>query len=789
MRPSSPLSLGEAVLALALALALAPALSFLLAGCSTEPPVASAHEVEREAQEERKPILRLRLDPHMEMVLEELTALAPKPIPALAPQEARRQPNLGDAAVQVLQRQGTLAPEPRPAVAKVETRLLDTSNGPLRAKIYTPRAAGGAPPIVVYFHGGGFVLASTDAYDASCRALAEGARAIVVGVDYRLAPEHRFPTAHEDAYAAFQYVAEHARQLGGDPARVAVAGESAGGNLATAVCLLAHERGGRMPVHQVLVYPVTDYRFDARSYREHGDAKPLSAEMMRWFFGHYLNEPEDGASVLVSPLRADPEQLGSLPPATVLTAGIDPLRSEGLEYAERLRNAGVDTALQDFPLLTHEFFGLAAVVPEARAAQELVAARLRAAFGIEDEGPARDAAAAVAPPAAPLEHRETTPAAPGGSAAAAVVRGGAARGAHAPALEVLAEFPGPAMPTGVTVSREGRVFVCFPRWSDPVPFTAAELREGVPVAFPDAATNAFDPAEVELPARGSADFGDRLVSVQSVVIDARDRLWMVDSGSIALGPTLPGAPKLVAFDLASGQRTKVVMFPPDVVMKRSYLNDVRIDTARGEQGMAFLTDSGMGGVIVVDLATGRSWRHLDGHPAVLSAPGLDATTEGEPFLQRLSSGEVRAPDIRSDGIALSPDGETLYLTPLVSRDVFAVPTAVLARPDADPQAVRDAVRKVATKPSANDGLICDPRGRLYSTDWEDHAIRRIDPESGEVEVVCRDERLIWPDTLAWMGDDLCIMSNQLARQPSYHFGTDLRAPPYVLFVLRGAASR
>jgi len=212
---------------------------------------------------------------------------------------------------------------------------------------------------------------------------------------------------------------------------------------------------------------------------------------------------------------------------------------------------------------------------------------------------------------------------------------------------------------------------------------------------------------------------------------------------------------------------------------------VRFDLKRGSEGTAFITDSGAGGIVVVDLASGDSWRHLDHHPSVLPAPGLVQQSEGAPLMMKKPTGEVMSPDLRSDGIALSPDGKTLYYTAVASRDVYAIDTDLLA--DRDPAhegKVIDGVRKVASKPSGNDGILCDARGRIYTTDFEDGAIRRVDPASGNVELVVQDGRLLWPDTLALHGDELFITSNQLARQPNFHGGEDQRQPPYALLRLR-----
>lgn len=356
------------------------------------------------------------------------------------------------------------------------------------------------------------------------------------------------------------------------------------------------------------------------------------------------------------------------------------------------------------------------------------------------------------------------------------VRGGPAAGKQTPALQPVAVFDGPAQPVGIAISKQGRIFVSFPRWTDPVKETVVELVDGKPVPFPDAATNAFDLANLK-----EYKPAEHFVSAQAIVFDDKDRLWVLDPGSFNFAPSLDGGPKLWAYDITSRQRVKAITFPHDVAMKMTALNDVRFDLRRGAEGTAYITDSGVGGIIIVDLASGASWRHLDGHPSVLPEPGLKANTEGAPFLMRKESKEVDAPDFRSDGIALSPDGKTLYYMSVMSHSVYAVPTDLLADRAADEQKIAAAVRVVATKPSGNDGIACDAEGRIYTTEFEDNSIRRIDPVKGSVEVLAQDERLIWPDTLAIHGKDLYVTVNQLARQPHYHFGKDERQPPYVLF--------
>lgn len=235
-----------------------------------------------------------------------------------------------------------------------------------------------AKPVIVYLHGGGWVIGSLDAYDASARALAKLCHAMVVSVDYRQAPEYTFPQAHEDAYAVTQYIIQNASKFDADANKVAIAGESAGGNMAGAVCLMAKMRGGRMPCHQLLVYPVTAHRTDSPSYQLNANAKPLNKAMMPWFFQTYLKDESNGKNPIFSILSAP--DLSGLPPATVITAEIDPLQSDGHEYATKLKNAGIDVAYKDYAGVTHEFFGAAAVLDEAKNAQQFAADRLNKTF-------------------------------------------------------------------------------------------------------------------------------------------------------------------------------------------------------------------------------------------------------------------------------------------------------------------------------------------------------------------------------------------------------------------------
>lgn len=314
-------------------------------------------------------------DAQMKAVLDELAAFNAPPSEQLSPENARNNPTAADAVMGVLAKQGKPAVE---MVGDVSHQLIPGPGGDLLARLYLPQGSGPFP-VLVYFHGGGWVIANLDTYDASCRALTKAANCMVVSVAYRQAPEHKFPAAAEDAYAATQWVMANAAQLKGDPRRVAVGGESAGGNLAAVTCLMARDRRGKMPVHQMLIYPVTNYAFDTPSYQENANAKPLNKAMMQWFWGHYLKNESDGNNPYASPLKA--ESLRGLPPATVVTADIDPLRDEGQAYAQRLREANVAVRATNYAKVTHEFFGMGAVVNKARQAVQAAATGLRSSFG------------------------------------------------------------------------------------------------------------------------------------------------------------------------------------------------------------------------------------------------------------------------------------------------------------------------------------------------------------------------------------------------------------------------
>jgi acetyl esterase len=260
-----------------------------------------------------------------------------------------------------------------PVVDLVEERTIAGPGGRLRVRVYRPSASGPLP-VLVWLHGGGWVVGSLDSHDPVCRHLAVTTPSVVVAPAYRLAPEDRFPAGLEDAWAALAWTVAETAALGGDPARVAVGGDSAGGNLAAVVARRARDRGLPLAL-QVLAYPVTDFAFDTASYGEHGTGLNLTRVKMEWYWGQYLGDA-DGTQEDASPLRA--ERLGGLAPALVQTAGFDPLRSEAEAYAARLADAGVPVTLTPYPTMIHGFLRLPALVPQALDGLAEIAAALRA---------------------------------------------------------------------------------------------------------------------------------------------------------------------------------------------------------------------------------------------------------------------------------------------------------------------------------------------------------------------------------------------------------------------------
>ena len=317
-------------------------------------------------------------DMPMQNVLDHLAKLGGKPIETLSPQEARLQPTPTDAVKAILRE--TVKDEDPTLGIQTRDITIDGAAGPLQARVYSPNLdSTDLKPLVVYFHGGGFVIADLDVYDGGPRGIARMADVVVLSVHYRQAPENKFPAAHDDAVAAWRWALENAQTIGGDPRRIAVMGESAGGNLAINVSIAARDQGLTLPAHQVLVYPLVGNDLNNESYIENADAKPLNKAMIEWFVGHTFADKTQTEDPRVNVVGA--ADLIGLPSSTLIMAEIDPLRTEGEQLAERLEASGVDVRHKTFNGSTHEFFGMGLVVPDAAVAQTFAAHELKRAFG------------------------------------------------------------------------------------------------------------------------------------------------------------------------------------------------------------------------------------------------------------------------------------------------------------------------------------------------------------------------------------------------------------------------
>lgn len=400
-------------------------------------------------------------------------------------------------------------------------------------------------------------------------------------------------------------------------------------------------------------------------------------------------------------------------------------------------------------------------------------------------------------------------------------------------LETVATFDGP-MPTGVTVSHANRIFVNFPRWGDDVPFTVAEIVHGKAVAYPNEPINNWPGRELPNPNAFMDEEANQthFVSVQSVVVDPADRLWVLDTGAPLLKNIVPGGPKLVCIDLATNQVVRTILLPPETAGTNSYMNDVRFDLTVGDNGQqdpqtmigsrpapnpnappkdpshpaaertpgkssggasadihgtAYITDSssqGPNAIIVVDLATGKSFRRLNQHVSTLGEPGFLMFAEGRP-VYKTEPGKPAEPVLfAADGIAISQDGRELYYCPISSTKLYGVSTAALrdrSKSDAD---VAATVRIVTGK-MPSDGLESDAEGNIYMTDPVTDSIHRFSTKTGMMETLAHDPRLLWPDTMSLSDEGyLYVTSNQLHRQPTMHNGKDLRQKPYQLFRIK-----
>jgi sugar lactone lactonase YvrE len=396
-------------------------------------------------------------------------------------------------------------------------------------------------------------------------------------------------------------------------------------------------------------------------------------------------------------------------------------------------------------------------------------------------------------------------------------------------LESVATFYGP-MPTGVTVSRGNRIFVNFPRWGDDVPFTVAEIVNGMVVAYPDAGINDWPGRKLANPNafKDEAANQTHFVNVQSVVVDAQDRLWALDTGAPKLKNIVPGGPKLVCIDLKTNRVIRTILLPPETAGTNSYMNDVRFDLSVGEtgpqdpqtmvgsraaadpnkpapdpthpdaertsghdeqpavglHGTAYITDSssqGPNAIVVVDLATGKSFRRLNQHVSTQGEPGFVMYAEGMPVYQT-DPGKPAEPTLfAADGIAISADGKELYYCPISGTKLYGVSTEMLRdRTKSDAQ-VASTVRIVTGK-MPSDGLESDAAGGVYLSDPVTNSIHRFDLKTGMSETIVHDPRVLWPDTMSVTDNGyLYFNANQLERQPTMHNGQDLRVKPYTMY--------
>jgi acetyl esterase/lipase len=317
-------------------------------------------------------------EPEMGELLLAFAALGGKPIQTLTPPEARLQPSMADAVDALLKKRGESTDPTKlvPDVTTIEATIPGLDGTPLTATVYTPTGPGPFPA-VVYFHGGGWVIGNMHVYDAGARALAKGAQAVVISVDYRLAPENRFPTAWDDALATYKWTATNVGRWRGDPRRLALAGESAGGNLAISTAIATVAAGVTRPKAVIAIYPVTQTGTTTESYVDSANAKPLNKAMIGWFFDNTLNSVADKTDPRLDLIHA---KLSLLPPVTIINAQIDPLRSDGAMLEEALKQVNVKVTRKEYEGVTHEFFGAAAVLPAAKAAQSFAAEQLKEAF-------------------------------------------------------------------------------------------------------------------------------------------------------------------------------------------------------------------------------------------------------------------------------------------------------------------------------------------------------------------------------------------------------------------------
>ena len=361
----------------------------LLAGCGTAsmssdldagpvtPPSAPMADPMQVTTSAPKPSWAPDIDNQMWAVVDQLMSYGNVPYPQLTGFQARMEKTPTNAVTDLLLKNGV--PPMAPSVTIAHRKIPVGPSQGLLVRTYTPTSGSGPMPIIVYYHGGGWVIADLDTYEGGAMALAQKAGAVVVSVAYRQAPENPYPTAHDDAFAAYQWVTQNAASLNGDPDRVAIAGESAGGNMAVATAIRARDEGARLPDAIISVYPVADGDVQSPSYDRYANAMPLNRGGMEWFFDNYTPDWRTQTYDWIDLVDAD---LSGLPPTTVINAQIDPLEAEGGDLAEALDAAGVDVEREVYQGVTHEFFGMTPVLEQAGAAQDFAVERLMAAWGM-----------------------------------------------------------------------------------------------------------------------------------------------------------------------------------------------------------------------------------------------------------------------------------------------------------------------------------------------------------------------------------------------------------------------
>lgn len=311
--------------------------------------------------------------PEMKTVIDEMKKAPGKPVEKSTADEARLKTSPQSLAEQMAHKKGTLEKVTNIEISDIQIMGAESN---IPARLYRPQGKG-LLPVVVYFHGGGWVMGKNEDYDATLKTLASKTGAIFISPEYRKGPEHKFPAAHDDAFASYQWVLRNGASFGADVSQVAVAGESAGGNLAMNVAIRARDTKTQMPIHQLLVYPVAGTDMTTASYKENENSAPLNSAMMGWFMKNYLRSTEDLKDKRINLVEAD---LKGLPATTIITAEIDPLRSEGKKLYERLEAQGVDVTYKDYKGMTHEFFSMAPVLNGAKQAQEEAVNEIKGSF-------------------------------------------------------------------------------------------------------------------------------------------------------------------------------------------------------------------------------------------------------------------------------------------------------------------------------------------------------------------------------------------------------------------------